>query len=664
LTRQTTEWYPLILKMKSIFKIRPACGAVAMAVAVLAAGCGRPPQALVPAPPDGGDAQRLVTVLDYVSSDYARAVVPGGTVVSADEYEEQVKFVGDARALVASVLRPAPGASDPLVAAVARVEEAVRGKADPAVVARACREAKAEAVARFGLRTVPTETPSLDRARALYAQSCLPCHGAAGDARTAQAELLDPKPASFREPARLAALSPYRVYNTLTFGVPGTGMASFEALPPSDRWALAFYVLRLGHEGEPALGPATMSLADQAVRTDPEIVESLRAAGVEDAPRVLAHLRTEAAFQEPPARLALERTRDMLRAALVSFEEGRAHEADRRVMDAYLEGFEPLEPRLRARDAEATSAVETGFRDLRVALQRGDARAVRATEHDLDRVLEGLAKGQRPAVPMLAAFLIYFREGVEAALLVGALLAGVRRLGRADAVRYVHLGWMAALPAGVLTWWLASRVLAVRAADRELSEAVIALLAAAVLFSMSFWMISKVESRRWTGYLRKGLEASLTRRNLALLAFLSFLAVYREAAETVLFTQALILEAPGRPGEVWGGAAAGLFAVIALAVLMNRTVVRLPLGPFFAVSSALMCVLAISFAGAGIYELVAAGYLRPRPVPFPEIAWMGIHPDLTALSVQLTIVTVIAVAALVTLRRPSPAPAPGASPPA
>ena len=642
--------------MKSIFNI-----SAILVVAVVAGGCGRAPQALVPAPPDGGDAQRLVTVLDYVSSDYARAV-QGGTVVSPAEYEEQVKFVGDAQALLASVLRSAPGPGDPLVAAVARVEAAVRSKADPAEVARACREAKAEAVSRFGLRTVPTETPSLDRARVLYTQSCLPCHGAAGDARTAQAELLDPKPASFREPARLAALSPYRVYNTLTFGVPGTGMASFESLSPSDRWALAFYVLRLGHEGEPARGPATLSLADQAVRTDPEILESLRAAGVEDPRHVLVHVRTEAAFQQPPASLALQRTRDMLRAALVSFEEGRAHEADRRVMDAYLEGFEPLEPRLRARDAEATAAVETGFRDLRVALQQGDARAVRVTEHDLDRMLEGLAQGRRPAVPMLAAFLIYFREGVEAALLVGALLAGVRRLGRADAVRYVHLGWMAALPAGVLTWWLASRVLAVRAADRELSEAVIALLAAAVLFSMSFWMISRVESRRWTGYLRKGLEESLTRRNLALLAFLSFLAVYREAAETVLFTQALLLEAPGRPGEVWGGAAAGLFAVLALAVLMNRTVVRLPLGPFFAVSSALMCVLAISFAGAGIYELVAAGYLRPRPVPFPEIPWMGIHPDLTALSVQLTIVTVIAVAAVVTLRRPAPAASPAPPP--
>jgi high-affinity Fe2+/Pb2+ permease len=75
-----------------------------------------------------------------------------------------------------------------------------------------------------------------------------------------------------------------------------------------------------------------------------------------------------------------------------------------------------------------------------------------------------------------------------------------------------------------------------------------------------------------------------------------------------------------------------------------------------------MCALAISFAGAGIYELVAAGYLRPRPVPFPEIPWMGIHPDLTALAVQLTIVTVIAVAAVITLRRPAEATAPAPPP--
>lgn len=639
--------------MKSIFNITTSRTAVGPVVLVLSmAGCGAPPPPLVPVPPDGGDAQRLVTVLDYVSSDYARAV-RNGAILSQDEYEEQVKFVADATMLVGAVLHSPAGAADPLRTAVGRVEAAVQSKADPSLVAQACHEAKAQTVTRFGLRTVPTETPSLDRARVLYTESCLPCHGAKGDAHTPQGALLDPPPASFRDPSRLAALSPYRVYNTLTFGVPGTAMASFESLSPDERWAIAFYVLRIGHEGEATRGPVSLTLADQATRTDTEVVATLRAAGDADPAAALAYLRTRAAFEEPPTEISLQRTREMVRAALVVFDRGNAPDADRRVMDAYLDGFEPLEGRLRARDAEATSAVEMGFRDLRVALQRGDGRAVRSAGHDLDRVLDGLAQGRRPVVPFLGAFLIFFREGVEAALLVGALLAGVRRLGRADAARYVHAGWIVALPAGLVTWWLSGRVLAVSAADRELSEAVIALVAAAVLFSMSFWMISKVESRRWTGYLRKGLEASLTRRNLALLFGLSFLAVYREAAETVLFTQALLLESPGRPAEVWAGAGAGLLAMLLLALIMSRTVVRLPLAPFFAISSALMCGLAISFAGAGIYELVAAGYVRPRPVPFPEIPWMGIHPDLTALAVQLTIVSVIAVAAVVTLRRPA-----------
>jgi high-affinity iron transporter len=132
---------------------------------------------------------------------------------------------------------------------------------------------------------------------------------------------------------------------------------------------------------------------------------------------------------------------------------------------------------------------------------------------------------------------------------------------------------------------------------------------------------------------------------------LSFLAVYREAAETVLFTQALLLEAGSARGEVWAGAAAGIAVVVAVSLLMSRTVLRLPLGPFFAVSSVLLCGLAISFAGEGMHSLVAAGYLPPRPVHFPEVPWMGIHPDLSGLLVQLAIIGVVAAAGLASLRR-------------
>jgi high-affinity iron transporter len=212
-----------------------------------------------------------------------------------------------------------------------------------------------------------------------------------------------------------------------------------------------------------------------------------------------------------------------------------------------------------------------------------------------------------------------------------------------------------------LTWWLFDRALAVGADQRELLEAGIALLAAAVLFSVSFWMISKAESKQWMAFLKEKLEAGLSRRSLFVLSGLAFLAVYREAAETILFTQALLLESGAHHSRVWLGAAAGLVACAVVAFLMNRTVLRLPMGPFFTVSGILLCALAVSFAGAGIYALVAAGYLPPRPVPFPEVPWMGIHPDLTGLLVQLTIVSIIVGAGLATLRRRAPARGPSPS---
>jgi high-affinity iron transporter len=633
------------MKLKFNFTL----GAILAACAAIAAGCGHHQGAALPVPADGGDAQRLVSLLDYVGGDYGRAV-QGGRVISQFEYEEQLRFVADARAM-ANALLGAGTPDDALLAALARVESAVAAKADSGAVAAACVAAREEAVTRFRLRTTPTSSPSLQQAEGLFAQNCAACHGEAGGGDGEQARRLDPAPTDFRDPERLAQLSPYRVYNALTFGVPGTAMASFEALSPEDRWSLAFYVFRLGHEGRFSSGPTALTLADMAALSDREILDAMRAEAQAEPEAALSYVRREAAFVEPPAGVGISRTRRLLRQALAAHAEGRVGEADRLVLDAYLLGFEPLEPRLRARDAEATLAIEMAFRDLRAALAVGEASGASVRTAALDRLLQKAGQGGRPVVPFATAFLIYFREGVEAALLVGTLLAGLRRLGRPDAARYLHAGWMAAIPAGVLTWFIADRLIAFGADQRELAEGVLALLAAAVLFSVSFWLVSKAESRHWLGYLRRSLEASLGRRNLLLLSGLAFLAVYREAAETVLFTQALLLESDAHRASVWAGAATGLAAVCAAAYLLAGTVLRLPLGPFFAVSGALLCGLAISFAGSGLYALVAAGYLPPRPVSFPEVPWLGIYPDLTSLLVQLTIVALVAAAALASLRR-------------
>ncbi|HSD30006.1 MAG TPA: cytochrome c/FTR1 family iron permease [Vicinamibacteria bacterium] len=624
--------------------------------AVCACGPGRARPALPGSSGDGGRAQRLVALVDYVGGDYKRAV-QDGRVVSDAEYEEQVRFAADALRIAGDLLGKEAEAGHPLLARLREIQARVEAKADPAAVAAACRTAREEVVGRFRLRTMPSGRPDLLRAQDLYAVSCAKCHGLDGNADTERARELDPRPAQFKDPARLGELSPYRIYNTLTFGVRGTAMASFEDLPPADRWSLAFYVFRLAHEGEAAEGPVAMTLADMAARTDREILDLLRAESHPAPEKALVHVRREAAFTEPPAGVGIDRTRAMLRQAVDAYAAQQPREADALVIDSYLLGFEPLEPRLRARDAAGALEVEAGFRDLRAAVAEGrPADEVRARAQVLDRRLVGLGEGRRPLVPFVAAFVIYFREGIEAALLVGALLAGLRRLGREDSARFIHFGWLLALPAGIATYWLFDRALAVGADRRELLEAGIALVAAAVLFSVSFWMISKAEATRWMAFLKHKLESGLTHRSLYVLSGLAFLAVYREAAETILFTQALLLESATHHSEVWLGAAIGLLACAVVAVLMNRTVLRLPIGPFFAVSSALLCALAVSFAGAGMYALVAAGYLPPRPVSFPEITWMGIHPDLTSLLVQLTIVSVIVGAGLLTLRRRDPTP--------
>jgi len=639
----------------NFLRVRAAFAALVLAWGLV--GCTPiPPVPGSAAVSDGGDAQRLVALVDYIAGDYAGAV-GGGQVLVPPEYEEQLRFAADARGLAKGLLGASPAADDPLLRALVELESLVKAKADPAVVARASRGAREEAVARFGLRTMPSERPSLAQAEALYASSCATCHGVRGEADTERAKTLDPRPARFRDPRRLGELSPYRIYNALTFGVPGTAMASFDALSPAERWSLAFFVFRLGHEGETVGEPTAMTLADLSARTDREILDRLRADGRGDGAPALAYLRREAAFTEPPAGVGIDRTRLLLRRALTSYESGRHDEADRQVLDAYLQGFEPLEPRLRARDAAGTAAVESGFHALRAAMSRGeDAPRVRVRGEALDRRIVEVGDGRQPALPFAASLLIFLREGIEAALLVAALLAGLRRLGRPDAVRYVHAGWLLALPAGVATWWMLDRAIALGSERRELMEALVGLVAAAVLFSVSFWMISKVEARHWMGYLQEQLKAGLSKGSLVALSGLAFLAVYREAAETILFVQALLLESEAHKDEVFWGAVVGLALVAACALLLNRAVRRLPLGPFFAVSSLLLCALAVSFAGSGLYELVAAGYLRPRPVSFPEVPWLGIHPDLTVLGVQFAIVLVIAGAGLLTLlKRPLPA---------
>jgi high-affinity iron transporter len=253
-----------------------------------------------------------------------------------------------------------------------------------------------------------------------------------------------------------------------------------------------------------------------------------------------------------------------------------------------------------------------------------------------------LDAGASSATHFASSFIIILREGLEAVLVLAAIAAFLVRSGRRDAVAYVHFGWIAALAAGAVTWLVSSTLFALSGAQRETTEGVTALLAAVLLLYAGYWLHSKSHATRWQSYIRSELSGALSSGQLWTLALVSFLAVYREAFETVLFMQALWLQATGPArGALMGGVASGATVLILAAWLITRFSLRLPLGLFFGASALFLAVLAVIFAGKGIAALQAAGKLPMSPADFPGLPALGIYPNWQGLALQIAIVALI-----------------------
>jgi high-affinity iron transporter len=208
------------------------------------------------------------------------------------------------------------------------------------------------------------------------------------------------------------------------------------------------------------------------------------------------------------------------------------------------------------------------------------------------------------------------------------------------------MGWIAALAAGALTWVAASYLVTVSGASREVTEGVTALLAAGMLLYVGFWMHRHAHAARWKAFIETRVAAALSRRTRWALASVAFLAVYREAFETVLFYQALWIESgPAGRLAVGGGVAVAAIALAALAWAILRIGLRLPIGLFFGAGSLLMAVLAVVLAGKGIAALQHAGALAVGPLDLPAIPSLGLYPTWQGVLTQLAVALLIAGAA-------------------
>ena len=629
-------------------KIRKWLACYPLLAAALLLGASAQAQAQAADP--GAGAKQLWQLIDYVAVDYSGAV-EHGKVVSEAEYAEMLDFTDNAATQIAAL--PAHASQAAIAAAIADLRKAVVAKADGVEVKRLAHHANGLLIAAYPIPVAPKVLPNLMRGAALYAAQCASCHGVAGGGDGPLAASLEPKPIAFTDGERAQSRSVMALYQVISQGVAGTSMASFGQLSENERWDLAFFVGGMSHDAAArAQGeklwqddPRSKKLyADLAAVTTVTQEAAAATLGADAAHALTAYLRShpDKAEAHKPAGLALSRMR--LAESLAAMRAGDRAGATRLGLSAYLDGFEPIEPMVGARNKSLLLAVENAMLAYRSAVAKGTVADAEAAGDKLQQLFThveaelGDAKAE-PMTTFIGALTILLREGVEALLIVIGIIAFLRKAKRSDVMPYVHGGWISALVAGGLTWVAATYLVTISGASREVSEGLGSVFAALVLLSVGLWMHQKSSAGRWQEYLHEKLTAAMTRRSAWGLFALAFIAVYREVFETVLFYSALA--ADGNGGALLGGFLVAIVLLVVIAWALLRTSARMPIGKFFSWTSAFVAVLAVILMGKGVAALQEAGWVGVTPVDFMRIDLLGILPTAETLLAQAAILAII-----------------------
>ena len=338
--------------------------------------------------------------------------------------------------------------------------------------------------------------------------------------------------------------------------------------------------------------------------------------------------------------------------ATQTYQAGDTAKAVGQVQDTYFDIFEAsgMENAVGARDANFKTELEGHFTKIVGLMNAGKDVAsiqqeIAAFSAGLDKALELLGGNQGGIALFFFSLTIILREGLEALLIVAAVIAYIHKSGHGDKQKVINNSVWWALGASVITALLFQWLLTNAAAGREILEGVTMLIATVMLFGMSYWLLSKVEAQHWKAYLQKKIGTSLSQGSLIGLWLTSFLAVYREGAETVLFYFALAADAKTALdyGYLFGGLAVGIVILAVVYLIMLYSVVRLPLKPFFIFTGIFMYLMAFIFAGKGVAELIEGKAFTPTLIGdgtlFPKWMgdWLGIMPYRETLLPQLVL---------------------------
>jgi high-affinity iron transporter len=636
----------LMTPMRTILSIALPCW---LAIAFLTASLPDVTQADAA---DNDTAQTIVHMLDYVGVDYPESV-QNGQVILQEEYAEQRNFAAQALTLLGQ-LSTAPG-QDVLVQQAHELIARIEAKASGSEISTLANQLRAGVIQTWQLSVAPRQPPDLQNGEKLFGQHCTTCHGSQGRGDGPLAKRMDPAPRNFHDDTRMRQRSLYGLYNTITLGVHGTPMRAFRELSEADRWALAFFAadLRIDPEvvtkGEALWRQGEGKAAFHSLHALVTRAPAQQAAAGSALDHIRAYLTQHPQALQVAAHEPLAFSRTKIEETAQAYANGNRDEAQRLAIAAYLEGFELIESALNRLDPSLRTETEHEMMGLRTAIV--EERPTKAVTEQvtkvrmlLDRADAVLSNGSlSPSTAFVSSLLILLREGLESILILSAIVAFVIKTGRRDALPYIHLGLIGAVGLGAVTWGVARYTLSISGANREMTEGITALLAAVMLLYVGWWLHSRSNAQAWNRYVREQLSTALAKHTLWAMAGISFLVVYRELFEIILFYETLWSQAGavGHSAVLWGIAAAACLLVL-IGSLILRYSVRLPIGPFFTVASILLAVMAVIFVGNGIAALQAAGVLTVTTVHFVSLPTLGIHPTVQSLVPQVLILAVIA----------------------
>jgi len=553
--------------------------------------------------------KKIVMMLNIAGKEFEEGVVDGKIVVAA-EYEESQVFLQQA---IERFERISPEITDTQKAEglknkLNNMMAMVKDKVDSQLMWKEVNSINSELLKTFNIEInkTPITPVSLANGKKIFENNCSICHGAKGHGDGPMASQFDPSPAVLSNPKLTgdANTTAYDNFEVINVGIANTAMIAWaEVLSETEIWDVTYY-LRTFSNINLQLPPVNMEVAALESSTD-------STSGM--------------------AEQVVNQVQALLEKSLSIYKAGQVDDAAEIAFDAYLV-YEKIESNLITKDKSLGVSLESAF-----SRYRGEIKRSAPFEHvdslnkeinlKLAKGLELLKREVGFTGMFFQSFSIIVREGFEAILIIAALIAFLVKSRNQARVKTIHIGVVVGILASFATAYIVHEVLHLNMASQELLEGWIMLVAVAVLFWVSYWLVSKIENKKWQEYINKKMRGALSKGNTFTLGAVAFISVYREGFETVLFYKALYLYAENSTAGIIPGFLAGCVVLAGVFYLINTLGMRIPIKWFFGFTSVLLYYMAFTFMGKGLHELQMGEQLSMTAANFlPSISWLGMYP--------------------------------------